>query len=187
MRTHHPSANSTLTCCYPHRTTCIALHPCSGAEARLSPLLGRHSSKAEDICCLLRGIGWRDREEWTPAKTPSYQDVSKQLVLVLWADLPTAAPSVLVWWPIWLLPALLPRLATHQWGPRALCWESSSLKGFCWIQQDYSAGTSEEALCTSLISTIHFIYFFSVFLGPTWGSNNSHASANAGPNLRPAL
>lgn len=190
IRVRHPSAKSTSTCCCPNRATCIALHPCcgSGAKGRLSPLLGCDSSKAKErtsvfFCEVLA------RDEESSAHQLKHLHIRTSAssqpasALGLWLDLPTVAPSVLVWLPIWLIPALLPRLAARQ---RALCWESTNLEGFYWIRQDYNAGPSEEELSTSLLSTIYHL-FLSVCLGPTCSCNYLDTFTNAGPDFQPAL
>lgn len=85
----------------------------SRAEVRLSALLGHYSSKGEDIYFLLRGIGWRTREEESREHQLKHLHIQTSAssqpdsALVLWVELPTAAPSVLVSLLIWLIPALL--------------------------------------------------------------------------------
>lgn len=130
----------------------------------------QQQSKGEDICFLLRCIGQRAREEDSSEHQLKHLHIGPSAssqpasALVLWLDLPTVAPSVRVRLPIWLIPALLTGFAAHRQGPRALCWESISLKGFYWSQWDYNGGISEEELSASLTPTIYCIYIFQFVL-----------------------
>lgn len=87
-----------------------------------------------------------------------------------------ATSQILLWFCEWTSPQLLHLYLFHcpfGWSqhccpsvrPRGLWWESASLKGFYWIEQNYNGGSGGDECGTSPISTIYCIFsFFSLSL-----------------------